>query len=271
MSILARRLSANVSFLFPELPFLDRLAAAADAGFTCVEFLFPYDVPAERLAARLAALRLEVSVFNAPPGDWAAGERGLAALAGRQDEFRASVATALDYAAPLGARRIHVMAGLADPADPAVRATYERNIAWAADEAGGRGLQVLIEPINTGDMPGYFLRDFDHAAEVLAGLPGGGAGLQFDLYHCQKINGRVLEPLGALLPITAHMQIAGVPDRREPSPATLPLSEIFATLDAGGYEGRVGCEYRPAAETVAGLAWAHELEAALAQAGGSRP
>jgi hydroxypyruvate isomerase len=188
-------------------------------------------------------------------------------LAGRRDEFRASVAAALDYAAVLGARRIHVMAGLADPADPAARAAYEHNIAWAADEAGGRGLQVLIEPINAGDMPGYFLRDFDYAAQILGGLPDGGAGLQFDLYHCQKINGRVLEHLDALLPITAHMQIAGVPDRREPSPATLPLREIFARLAAGGYGGRVGCEYRPAAGTEAGLAWVEALEDALAEGG----
>lgn len=262
MSILQRRLSANLSFLFTELPFLDRFAAAADAGFTCVEFLFPYDVPVELLAQRLEAHGLEVSVFNAPPGDWAAGERGLAALSGRRDEFRAAMITALDYAEALPARRIHVMAGLADPRDPAASAAYADNLAWAADMAGERQVQLMIEPINQGDMPGYFLSDFEAAAQVIAATPG--MGLQFDIYHCQKINGAVLDRLAALLPITAHVQIAGIPDRHEPSPATLPLGEIFALLDAGGYEGRVGCEYRPATGTREGLAWITALDASRA-------
>lgn len=259
-SILARRLSANVSFLFTELPFLDRLAAAADAGFTCVEFLFPYEVAPDLLAGRLEALGLEVSVFNAPPGDWAAGERGLAALAERRENFREAMDTAVDYASAISARQIHVMAGLAEPDDAAARATYEANLAWAADLAGARGVRLMIEPINTGDMPGYFLRDFDVAAEIVRGL-GGRVGLQFDIYHCQKIHGDVLDRLEALVPMTAHMQIAGAPGRNEPSPGVLPLQAIFNLLDRQGYDGRVGCEYRPAAGTLEGLAWAHALSA----------
>lgn len=256
MSVLARRLAANLSFLFQDLPFLDRFAAAADAGFTAVEFLFPYDHPADELARRLAANGLELSLFNAPPGDWAAGERGLAALSGRRDEFRAGIARALDYAAALGAKQFHVMAGLAEPDDPEAMGAYRENLAWAAEAANRRDVQVLIEPINGGDMPGYFLRDFDVAAEIVLDLI---IGLQFDIYHCQKIHGAVLDRLDALLPITAHMQIAGVPGRNEPSPQTLPLREIFARLDERGYRGRVGCEYRPAGGTVEGLAWAAGL------------
>jgi 2-dehydrotetronate isomerase len=264
MPILTKRLSANLSFLFTEWPFLDRFAAAADAGFTCVEFLFPYDAPAHAVAQRLSAHRLDVSVFNAPAGDWAAGERGLAAALGRRAEFRTAIGTALRYAARLQARRIHVMAGIADPHDPEAAATYRENLAWAADLAGDAGVQILIEPINRGDMPGYFLDDFALAADIVATRIDRRIGLQFDLYHCQKINGSILGHLAALLPITAHIQIAGVPDRDEPSASTLPLWDIFALLEARSYAGRVGCEYRPAAGTREGLTWIGALEATLA-------
>ncbi len=264
MSILKQRLSANLSFLFTEWPFLDRFAAAADAGFTCVEFMFPYEVPADAVAQRLEAHRLDVSVFNAPPGDWEAGERGLAALPARRADFQDAMRTAVDYALVLRAKRLHVMAGLADPGDPAARAAYRDNLDWAADLARDDGVQLVIEPINGGDMPGYFLGDFALAADIIQALPEARIGLQFDLYHCQKINGSILGHLQALLPITAHMQIAGVPSRHEPSSATLPLRDIFALLDARGYVGRVGCEYRPADGTREGLGWIEALESMLA-------
>lgn len=256
--IRARRLSANISFLFTEWPFLDRFAAAADAGFTAVEFLFPYDHPADALARRVRDNGLEIALFNCPPGDWDGGERGIAALPGREEEFRASIDTALTYAGVLGVRRLHVMAGLADPADQPAAATYRRNLALAAELAERQGVRILIEPINGQDMPGYFLHSFDTAAEIVG--DGASIGLQFDIYHCHRLHGDVLDRLEALLPVTGHIQIAGVPHRREPAEPALPLHAIFSGLDRAGYPGRVGCEYHPAEGTLAGLDWIEALE-----------
>ncbi|WP_309089553.1 TIM barrel protein [Phenylobacterium sp.] len=260
MTILQQRLSANLSFLFQEWSFLDRFAAAADAGFTCVEFLFPYEFAADEVARRLADNQLSVSVFNAPPGDWAGGERGLAALPERTAEFRAGIQAALDYAAVMPARRLHVMAGIAEPHDPQAMAAYWNNIDWAADMACDHGVEVLVEPINTQDMPGYFLRDFGQALELIEALPENRLGLQYDIYHACKMGYPVLGHLETLLPITTHVQIAGVPDRHEPSSESLPLREIFALFDRARYPGRVGCEYRPAAGAVEGLIWVREAE-----------
>ena len=263
--LIARRLCANLSFLFPELPFEARFAAAAGAGFRAVEFLFPYDHAPQALARLLAESDLALALFNAPPGDWDAGERGLAALPGREAEFAQGIARALDYAEALGVAQIHVMAGRADPAESQARATYLSNLRLAADRAARRGVSVLVEPINRDDMPGYFLSDFDLAAGLLDDLADSGVALQFDLYHCAMIHGgeAVLPRLEALLPRTRHMQIAGVPGRHEPAEPGLPLRAIFALLDGAGYAGRVGCEYRPAGDTCAGLEWAARLENAL--------
>lgn len=252
------RLSANISFLFAEWSFLDRFAAAADAGFTAVEFLFPYDHPADVLARRIQENGLEMALFNCPPGDWPGGERGIAALPGREAEFRRSIETALAYAEVLGVHRLHVMAGIAEPADPLAAATYQRNLALAAELAGPRGARILIEPINGYDMPGYFLRDFETAANLVG--DGAAIALQFDIYHCHRIHGDVLERLQTLLPVTGHIQIAGVLHRQEPAEPALPLRAIFSCLDRAGYEGRVGCEYHPAKGTLAGLGWIELLE-----------
>jgi hydroxypyruvate isomerase len=260
-SLKQRRLSANLSFLFGEWPFLDRFAAAADAGFTAVEFLFPYDHPADAVAKRAGDNGLEVTLFNCPAGDWEKGGRGLAALPGSERLFERSIETALAYARVIGTRRLHVMAGIASAADPLALRTYRRNLETACALAAPHGITLLIEPINRQDMPGYFLGDFDRAAGLVSAMPG--LGLQFDIYHCHKINGSVLDRLAALLPVTRHMQIAGIPDRNEPRPPALPLREIFALLDRSGYRGRVGCEYRPAAGTLAGLDWIESLEAEL--------
>jgi hydroxypyruvate isomerase len=257
-SIRAHRLSANISFLFTEWSFLDRFAAAADAGFTEVEFLFPYDHPADGLARRLEDNGLEVALFNCPPGDWTGGERGIAALPGREEEFRRSVETALAYANTLGVYRLHAMAGIADPADPLAAATYRRNLDQAAELADRQGVRMLIEPINGYDMPGYYLRDFDFAADIVG--DGAAIGLQFDIYHCHRLHGGVLERLEALLPVTEHIQIAGVPHRHEPAEPDLPLCAIFSCLDRAGYPGRVGCEYHPAQGTFAGFDWIDALE-----------
>jgi hydroxypyruvate isomerase len=261
-SLRARRLAANLGFLFTELPFLDRFAAAAAAGFTAVEFLFPYAWPAEAIAGQLAQHGLAPVLFNAPPGDWDAGERGLAAVPGREAEFRESIGIALDWAGRLGVRQVHVMAGIADPADPAARETWRRNMAAAAGLAAPRGVRLLVEPINRIDMPGYFLADFDLAAGLVADVPG--IGLQFDIYHCHRLGEDVPARLAALLPVIRHIQIAGVPGRHEPAEPALPLRELFALLDRAGYAGRVGCEYRPLGGTLEGLGWIEDLEARLA-------
>jgi hydroxypyruvate isomerase len=260
-SLQRRRLSANLSFLFGEWPFLDRFAAAADAGFTAVEFLFPYDHPIDALAQRIADNGLEAVLFNCPAGDWENGDRGLAALPGCEQPFERSIETALAYARALGTRKLHVMAGIASAADPSALRTYRRNLEAACALAARDGVTLLIEPINRQDMPGYFLGDFDTAASLVSAVPG--LGLQFDIYHCHKIHGSVPERLAALLPVTRHMQIAGIPDRQEPRSPALPLPEIFALLDRSGYPGRVGCEYRPATGTLAGLDWIDSLEAEL--------
>ncbi len=185
------RFAANLTTLFAEHPFLDRFAAAADAGFTAVEFLFPYEHPPEAVGAALARHGLALALFNLPPGDWAAGERGLAALPDRFEAVCAGVEAALPYAAATGARRVHLMAGLADPADPAARAAYRRAVAWAAERLARAGLDLVLEPINGRNMPGYFLNDFGAAAALIADLGLPNLKLQFDLYHCQIMHGDV--------------------------------------------------------------------------------
>jgi len=251
------RLCANLSFLFTEWPFLDRFGAAAEAGFTAVEFLFPYDHAPDVVARAATDNGLEIALFNAPPGDWAKGERGMAALPGREDEFRQSMLTAIDYAKVLQVARLHVMAGIADPANPVAMDIYRRNLSVAAELAAPLGAHIMIEPINGHDMPGYFLNHFDTAADIVESSEG--IGLQFDIYHCHRLHGDVLPRLRKLLPLTRHIQIAGVPARHEPEAPALPLTEIFSCLDRNGYAGRVGCEYHPANGTLAGLGWIDTL------------
>lgn len=249
------RFAANLTMMFNEWSFLDRFAAAADAGFEAVEFLFPYDHPADEVGKRLVDNRLTQALYNMPPGDWAAGERGLAALPGREAEFRAGVETALRYADATGVKRLHMMAGLADARDPKAVASYCANMRHAAEALGAKGLDLVLEPINGRNMPGYFLNDFGLAAGWIraAGLPN--LKLQFDIYHCQIIHGDVTMRLRALMPITGHVQIASVPSRNEPDGEELNYPFLFAELDRLGYEGFVGCEYVPRAGTVEGLGW----------------
>lgn len=238
---------------------MDRFVAAADAGFDAVEYQFPYDFDVNQIAAALKASGLTLALFNLPPGDWQAGDRGLAALPDRQAEFRESVKTALTYASATGVRRIHMMSGLADSGDKAARDTYRGSLAYLCDAAGAAGLDVLIEPINGRDMPGYFLNDFNQAADIITdfGLPN--LKLQFDIYHRQIIHGDVLTGLRELMPLIGHVQIAAVPLRNEPGTGELDDFRILRELDSLGYSGFVGCEYRPARETVAGLGWMRAL------------
>jgi len=258
------RFAANLSLLYPELDFLARFAAAARDGFQAVEYLFPYAWPAAELAARLQAHGLQQVLFNAPPGDWEAGERGLACLPGREAEFRAGFEQALDYAGALACPRIHVMAGLAPlGADPAVlQATYLNNLRWAAVQAAPQGVTVLIEPINLRDMPGYFLSQQAQAHAVVAEVGAPNLKVQMDLYHCQIMEGDVAMKLRQYLPggRIGHLQIAGVPERHEPDTGELNYPYLFALLDELGYDGWVGCEYRPqrgsqASGTSDGLGW----------------
>ena len=249
------RFAANLSMMFTEHAFPERFRAAADAGFDAVEFLFPYDYPAEDIAEWCRMAGVEQVLFNLSPGNWEAGERGLAALPGRSTEFRQSVRTALDYAGIIGTSRLHMMAGIADRSDPAHQACYREQLAFAADAAAEQGVTIMIEPINGRDMPGYFLDDFDRAAGLIDSLGCSNVKLQFDIYHRQILRGDVLTGLTSLMPLIGHVQIASVPARNEPGSGELDDFRILKALDGLGYEGFVGCEYRPAAGTLDGLGW----------------
>lgn len=245
---------ANLSMMFTEVPFLDRFDAAARAGFEAVEFLFPYEHPPAALRARLDGAGLSQVLFNAPPGRWDLGERGTAGLPGRRDEFRDGVLLALDYAAALGCGLVHVMAGIPPAGVSPVTSLglYVANLAWAAERAAEAGVRLLIEPINPRDMPGYLLNTTSQAAAVIGAVAG--LGLQFDIYHCQVSEGDIVRRMEALLPIIGHMQVADVPDRHEPGTGEIGWAHVFARMDGLGYASWVGCEYRPAGETLAGLA-----------------
>jgi len=245
--------AANLSLMFTEWAFLDRFAAAADHGFQAVEFQFPYEHRPEAIRAKLEASRLTLALFNAPPGDFAAGDRGLAALPGRFDEFRASIAQAKIYAEHTGAKAVHVMAGLAPASDPQARAAYIEALRFAVERF--EATTVTVEPLNGRDTPGYFLNDFAAAAEIIGEIGAANLKLQFDVYHRQILHGDVLTGLAELLPIVGHVQIASVPARAEPGTGELNDELVLGRLDALGYGGYVGCEYRPARGTIAGLGW----------------
>jgi hydroxypyruvate isomerase len=249
------RFAANLSMMFTEWAFLDRFAAAADAGFDAVEFLFPYEHPADEIGRRLAGAGLTQALFNLPPGDFARGERGIAALVGREGEFRRGLSTAIPYIEATGVGRIHMMAGLADPADPAAAACYRRNLRLAAETLAPHGVELLLEPINKRDMPGYFLNDFGMAVGLIEAMALPTVKLQFDVYHRQILHGDVVMGLRALLPHISHVQIASVPSRNEPDGEELSCPCVFEELDRLDYRGFVGCEYRPRGDTLAGLAW----------------
>ena len=252
------RLAANLSMMYTEHPFLDRFAAAAGDGFAGVEFLFPYEYPAADIQARLRAQGLTQALFNAPPGDWAAGERGTASLPGRESEFQRGVDLALEYAAALGNRKLHLMAGLIQPGQDraAHRAAYLENLAWAARAAASVGVTVVIEPINTRDIPGFFLNRQDDAQAICAEVGADNLKVQFDIYHCQIVEGDIAVKLKRGMAGIGHIQIAGVPDRHEPDQGELNYPYLFEQIDALGYAGWIGCEYRPRAGTSAGLGWA---------------
>lgn len=254
------RLAANLSMLFNEHAFMDRFAAAAKAGFKGVEYLFPYAYGSEELRDALEKHQLDQVLFNLPPGDWDAGERGLASLPGREGEFRDSVVEGLRYAEALNCPQVHAMAGLLpEGADAETQAehhaTYIRNLRFAASEAAKVSRDILIEPINTRDMPGFFLSRQAQAMAVLEEVGAENLKLQFDLYHCQIMDGDLIRHLERQLSAIGHIQVAGVPGRHEPDVGEVHYPAIFERLSALGYSGWVGCEYRPQANTRAGLGW----------------
>lgn len=249
------RFAANLSMMFNEWDFLDRFAAAADAGFGAVEFLFPYAHAPDVIAQRLERAKLTQALFNLPPGNWEAGERGMACLPERSQEFRASVETALRYAQATGVKRLHLMSGHGERTRPEARQAFAEALRHACEAAAPSGIDILIEPINGRDMPGYFMNDFNFAAALIAELGLPNLKLQYDIYHRQILHGDVMKSLEALMPVTGHVQTASVPRRHEPGTGELDDWRIFRHLDALGYEGYVGCEYRPAAGTRDGLSW----------------
>lgn len=250
------RFAANLSMMYTEVPFLDRFAAAAKDGFKAVEFLFPYDHPPDDVARRLRDNKLELALFNLPPGNWDAGERGLASLPGREAEFAASVTKALQYNEVLRSPRLHVMAGIPpEGADlRACRQTYIRSLKIACEQAG-EGIALLIEPINTRDIPGYFLNRQDEAHAIRQEVGMSNLKVQMDLYHCQVVEGDVAMKIRRYFPDIGHIQVAGVPERHEPSLGEVNYPYLFDLLDSLGYSGWIGCEYRPRNGTSAGLGW----------------
>ncbi|MFJ8078432.1 2-oxo-tetronate isomerase [Streptomyces sp. NPDC096176] len=256
------RFAANLSMMYTEHDFLDRFAAAAADGFEAVEYLFPYAYDATELRHRLDDHGLKQVLFNAPPGSWESGERGIAALPGREAEVRSGIGRALEYASALGCPRVHVMAGLVPPdAEPAElaahRDTYLANLAHAAEQAAAAGIDILIEPINGRDMPGYFLSRQAEAHAVVQEVGAANLKVQLDLYHCQIVEGDLTTTLRRDLPTgrVGHLQIAGVPDRHEPDRGELDVRHLFEVVDDVGFDGWIGCEYHPRAGTSEGLGW----------------
>jgi len=251
------KFAANLSFLYQELDFLDRFAAAANDGFRAVEYMFPYEYPVDVLASKLREHGLAQVLINTPPGDWTQGERGLTALPGREAEFRAAFDRALEYAAALGCRQIHAMAGLVAPgADrAAMRRTYVANLKAVAPRAAERGVNVLLEPINTHDIPGFFLNRQDEANAVVADVGAPNVKVQMDLYHCQIVEGDVTRKIRQYIGNVGHFQLAGVPGRHEPDVGEMNYPWLFSVIDELGFDGWIGCEYRPQAGTTAGLRW----------------
>lgn len=245
------RLAANLTYLFTELPMLQRFAAARRAGFQGAEILFPYDLSVKDLTQAAQAAGLEFVLINSPPPNWAGGPRGFAAEPGNEGRFRTDFDRAIRFAAALGVKHVHVMAGNAK--GEAAYSTYIENLKWAVGRA--RNLSLTIEPINSHDLPGYFLNDFDLAAEVLAQVDAPNLGLQFDAYHAQMIHGDVIALWQKYAPLVRHVQIAGFPGRHEPRGGDIDYGQFLRALDSTGYSGWVGAEYTPQTSTEAGLRW----------------
>ena len=255
------KFAANLTMMFNEVPFPQRFAAAAEAGFTAVEFLFPYDHEPQEVAGWLKENGLENVLFNMPPGDWAAGERGLASLPGREETFRAGVARAIEYARALGTPRLHAMAGLLPAgADRSKhRAVYVENLRYAAQALAKHRLVLLIEPINTRDIPGYFLNTQEQAHAVREEVGAANLKVQMDFYHVQIVEGDIAMKFRRYFEHVGHIQVASVPERNEPDDGEVNYRYLFRLIDDLGYAGWIGCEYRPRAGSAQGLGWLRAL------------
>jgi hydroxypyruvate isomerase len=251
------RFAANVSMLFTEAPFLDRFELAARAGFGAVECQFPYEAPAAEIRARLDEHGLAMVLHNLPAGDWAAGDRGLAGLPQRIDEFRAGVPRAIAYAHVLGARQLNCLAGIAPAGVDAdtVRRTLVDNLRFAARALAAEGLALLVEPINTFDVPGFIVNRTAPCAALLDEVGEPNVFVQYDAYHAQRMEGELAGTLATCMPRIAHVQVADNPGRHEPGTGEIRFEFLFSELDRLGYAGWVGCEYRPRGRTDAGLGW----------------
>lgn len=256
------RFCANLSLLFTEVDFLDRFAAAAAAGFRAVECQFPYAWPVERIAAALAANRLQMILHNLPPGDWEAGDRGIACIPGREAEFREGLETAIACARTLGCRLLNCLAGIPPAKVPpaAVRATLVANLRQAAARLAHEGIRLLVEPLNDRDVPGFFLCRTAEAVRLIEEVGHPNLFLQYDVYHMQVMEGNLIRTLRAHLDRIGHIQIADPPGRNEPGTGEVNFSNLFRALDEAGYAGWVGCEYRPSRDTVSSLGWLRHLE-----------
>jgi 2-dehydrotetronate isomerase len=250
------KFNANLSWLYQEKPFPDRFAAAASAGFSGIEILFPYDQPAAEIRAALQANGQELVLMNAPPGNFSAGERGLAALPGREKDFRKTFGQALEYAAVLGCQRIHVMSGIAAESDQTeVHHTFLANLEYALDQIDESDISILIEPINTRDIPGYYLSTVEQADSILKELSHPALKIQFDWYHAQIMGGDLARRTEKYFSKIGHFQLAGVPDRAEPDRGEVNFPYLFQLVDSLHYDGWIGCEYRPRGRTEEGLGW----------------
>jgi hydroxypyruvate isomerase len=255
------KFAANLTMLFNEVPFMERFAAAKEAGFEAVEYLFPYAFDKNELAQALKANGLKQVLHNLPAGDWDAGERGIACHPDRVDEFRAGVDRAIDYARALGCPQLNCLAGKlpAGVSREQAQATFVTNLKFAADKLKAAGLKLLIEPINSYDIPGFFLNTTAQAAAILDAVGSDNLYIQYDLYHAQRMEGELAATVQRYLPRIAHIQLADNPGRNEPGTGEINYAFLFRHLDAIGYTGWIGCEYKPKTSTVEGLGWIKTL------------
>ena len=255
------KFAANLTMLFSELPFLERFGAAAKAGFQGVEYLFPYAYPKDELADRLREHRLVQVLHNLPAGNWEAGERGIACHPDRVDEFREGVARAIDYAQALGCRQLNCLVGVppAGVSGELVRYVLTSNLRYAAGHLAEAGIRLLVEPINTFDIPGFYLSRTDQASALIGEVGSDNLFIQYDIYHAQRMEGELAGTLARHLPRIAHIQLADNPGRHEPGSGEINFPWLLGHLDELGYTGWVGCEYKPATTTVEGLGWLKQV------------
>ena len=254
------QLSANLSLLFTENEFIDRFKEAKNNGFDAIEFQFPYDIEAQTIKREIDKNNLILSIFNSPPGDFENGDRGLACLENRKDDFKKSIVKAISYAKIFQCNKIHVMAGISNKEnDLNAKKVYIENLKWACDEFDKHNINLLIEPINQRNIPKYFLSSTDLAIEIINEVKRENIKLLFDIYHHQIIRGDVTKYLEKFLPYIGHIQIAGIPNRNEPDQSELDYQYIFKLIEKLNYNGFIGCEYNPKKDTVSGLKWRNKI------------